>query len=197
MALPIAHATAGYLVYEAARPSGAGQRLGLLAAALVLANAPDLDFVPGLLAGRPEVFHRGVTHTLGATVVIAAAAFVLARLVSGRPGVARRAALVAGAAWGSHLLLDYFTADAVPPSGARFLWPLSNAYWISPVPLLREVLLDRTSSAAFLHSLLTGEMLTVWTEQIALFMCAVAAVRVMRALGGVLEAPARSVTEEP
>jgi len=197
MALPIAHATAGYLVYEAVRPSGAGQRLGLLAAAVVLANAPDLDFVPGLLLGRPETFHRGVTHTLGAAVVVAALAFLLARLVSAVPGVARRAAMVAGAAWASHLVLDYFTADAFPPSGARFLWPLSDAYWISPVPLLREVLLDRSSSAAFFRSLLTGDTLTVWTEEVALFVCAVAAVRVTRALGGAIEPVPRSIAEEP
>ena len=50
MALCLAHATAGYLAYEALRPAGP-HRPGLLAGAVLLANAPDLDFVPGLVVG--------------------------------------------------------------------------------------------------------------------------------------------------
>ena len=46
MALCLAHATAGYLAYEALRPAGP-HRLDLLAGAVLLANAPDLDFLPG------------------------------------------------------------------------------------------------------------------------------------------------------
>src|SRR5262249_42649412 len=55
MALCFAHTAAGYLAYEAVRPASA-HRPGLLAAAVLLANGPDLDFVPGVLlwhtAGR-------------------------------------------------------------------------------------------------------------------------------------------------
>lgn len=36
----------------------------LLAAAL-LANLPDIDYVPGILAGEFNLYHHGVTHTLG------------------------------------------------------------------------------------------------------------------------------------
>ena len=50
MALCLAHATAGYLVYEALRPSGP-HRPALLAGAVLMANAPDLDFLPGILIG--------------------------------------------------------------------------------------------------------------------------------------------------
>ena len=58
MALCCAHTAAGYLAYEAVRPAGPHQRR-LLAAAVALANAPDLDFVPGLVLGHPGMFHRG------------------------------------------------------------------------------------------------------------------------------------------
>src|SRR4029450_4324861 len=77
MALCLAHAPAGYLPYEALRPAGP-HRPWLLAGAVLFANAPDLDFLPGLAVGDPDAFHRGVTHTLGAAVVGAAAVWLLA-----------------------------------------------------------------------------------------------------------------------
>src|SRR5262245_9261126 len=130
MALCLAHATGGYLVYEAARPSGP-HRPGLLAAAVVLGNAPDFDFLPGVLIGHPGVFHRGVTHTLAAVVVVALVTGVVAWWRRDAT-LARRAATFAGAAYGSHLVLDFFTVDVVPPHGAQFLWPFSSAYYLSP-----------------------------------------------------------------
>ena len=77
MALCLAHATAGYLAYEALRPSGP-HRPALLAGAVLMANAPDLDFLPGILVGAPAAYHRGVTHTAGALVVVSVAAWVVA-----------------------------------------------------------------------------------------------------------------------
>src|SRR5262249_62205716 len=83
MALCLAHATAGYLVYEALRPAGP-HRPALLAGALLVANAPDLDFLPGLLVGAPAAYHRGLTHTAGALAVVSVAAWIPARLLRSR-----------------------------------------------------------------------------------------------------------------
>src|SRR5579875_1342888 len=107
MALPVGHAAAGYLAYEAVRPAGR-HRAGWLATALLLANAPDLDYLPGLLVGHPDAWHRGVTHSLAAA--------------RGLPG---RLALGAALAWASHLLLDFVTQNALPPRGIPLFSPWS------------------------------------------------------------------------
>src|SRR5262249_60229677 len=104
MALCLAHATAGYLAYEALRPTGP-HRPALLAGALVMANAPDLDFLPGLLTGAPMAYHRGVTHTLGALVVVSVAAWAVARALRSR------------GAWGGGLAAG--APPRRPPRGAR------------------------------------------------------------------------------
>jgi membrane-bound metal-dependent hydrolase YbcI (DUF457 family) len=196
MALPLVHAAAGYLVYEALRPAGS-HRLASLAVAVGMANAPDLDFLPGLLIGRPDAFHRGVTHTLGAALVVAAVAAALLGLL-GRP---RRevwsAALLVAVAWASHLAVDFVTADVVAPHGARFLWPFSGGYYIAPATLLSEVVIDRSGPLPFVHSLFAAHTLGVWAEELALLVCAVVLVPAVRALRVALAAPAGHMAEEP
>jgi hypothetical protein len=39
------------------RKEGACRSIGLLIAAVLLANLPDLDIIPGLLLGDPRLFH--------------------------------------------------------------------------------------------------------------------------------------------
>jgi membrane-bound metal-dependent hydrolase YbcI (DUF457 family) len=179
MALCFAHAAAGYLVYEALRPAGA-HRPGLLAAAVGVANAPDLDYLPGLVLGYPGAYHRGFTHTVGAVAVVAAvAAVVVWRLGTGR---ALRAAGWAAALWTSHLVVDYFTVNVGPPSGARFLWPFSARYWIAPVPLLPELVVDEASRGRFFASIFNAATVSSWLYELRLLVVVVVAVHALRAL---------------
>src|SRR5262245_2242945 len=108
MALCFAHTAAGYLAYGAVGPAGPHRPL-LLAGAVAPANAPDLDFVPGILMGRPGLFHRGVTHTLAAVLVVTLVAWLIGRQRPLAGWTPVRAALWVGAVYGSHLLLDFFT----------------------------------------------------------------------------------------
>src|SRR4030095_17178589 len=136
MVLCLAHATAGDLAYEALRPAGP-HRPWLLAGAVLFANAPDLDFLPGLAVGDPDAFHRGVTHTLGAAVVVAAAVWLLARW----RGAARPWwwAAFGALAYGSHLLVDWMTVDALRPTGIQLLLPLPVLLLYAPFDLLCEL----------------------------------------------------------
>ena len=178
MALCFAHAAAGYLAYEIVRPEGR-HRPALLAAAVALAGAPDLDFLPGLLVGHPGAYHRGVTHTLGAAVLAAVVAFVLARrYMHARPGAV---AAWVGGVWVSHLFLDLITADVVAPHGGRFLWPLSREYYIAPVTLLPEVVIDGSDSTAFFVSLITPRTWHAWATDVGVLVSAIVSVAVVRA----------------
>ena len=186
MALCCAHTAAGYLAYEAVRPAGP-HRPGLLAAAVALANAAELDFVPGILLGHPGMFHRGVTHTVAAVVAVGC----LVALV----GPGGRRALWASATYASHLLLDFFTIDRRPPYGGRFLWPFSDAYYLSPVTPLPEIVVDGSGRMAFFASLVGPHTAPVWAQEIALLVLVVAAVHALRA---VIAWPAWSgIAEEP
>ena len=171
MALPLAHATAGYLVHRAGRgvpsedrSSLAGWRRAVVF--MLLGNLPDSDFLVGFVIGRPGLFHRGVTHTLLAAVVFAIVAGAVVRRCSrGRFGPA---ALLFGAVYLSHLLLDYLTIDTWPPAGAQFLWPFSSAYFISPVTIFAEIHIDGTTRAGFLRTVLAWPTVVVLARELVL-----------------------------
>lgn len=181
MALCVAHATAGYLAYEALRPAGR-HRPGLLATAVVLANAPDLDFLPGILVGAPTLYHRGVTHTLGAALAVAVGAWLLARAGWLRGATPGFWCGFAGAAWATHLVVDWITVDVVPPFGARFLWPFVHQHLHAPVTVLGEIVVDPRSRLGFVASILAPAALLAWGREVLLAITVVVGVQTARAL---------------
>lgn len=168
MALPIAHATAGYLVHRAGRGVLAEDRSSLAGwrravVFMIIGNLPDTDFLMGFVIGQPGLLHRGVSHTVVAAVVFAvlAGAFVHWRW---RERFAP-AALLFGAAYLSHLTLDFFTIDTRPPSGAQFLWPFSSAYFMSPVTFFTEIHIDGMTRLGFLRTVLAWPAVTVLARE--------------------------------
>lgn len=132
MATPVGHMLAGASAAVGLRPEGPTSRR--LAVGGLLGASADLDFVPGLLLGDPARFHHGPSHSLGFALLVAALLWVL---------VSRdrwRWALVGSGAYATHLLLDFLTVDPSSPVGIPLLWPLSDAYLISPVTPLPRVL---------------------------------------------------------
>ena len=88
-----------------------------------LGMAADLDFLLGA--------HRTYTHTLGACVLILLASMAIAppsepRLLTGA---------ACGAAYTSHLLLDWLGSDTSVPIGIMALWPFSSQFYESPIHL--------------------------------------------------------------
>src|SRR6516165_298415 len=149
-----------------------------------MANVPDLDFLPGILIGAPAAYHRGMTHTVGALVVVSVAAWAVARILRSR--TAWWWGLGAAAAYGSHLLVDWMTVDAVPPAGIRMLWPLTDAWLHAPFNLFGEIIIDPSGRTAFLRSLVTPAALLVWGRELGIAIAAVATVHALRGLRAVL-----------
>ncbi|MFN8060094.1 MAG: metal-dependent hydrolase [Vicinamibacterales bacterium] len=83
----------------------------------LLGMAPDLD----LLVGR----HSQETHSLGAACAVSLVAASL------RPTDRARRALACGAAYASHILLDWLGSDTTPPIGIMALWPWSRRFFQS------------------------------------------------------------------
>ena len=174
MALPIAHAAAGYLVHRATADgrssSGAWQRAAVF---MFIGKLPDLDFLVGFALGFPGMLHRGASHTLLAAVCfgLAAGAFVRWKWHE-RFGPA---AFAFGAAYASHLLLDYLTIDSRPPAGGQFFWPFSDAYFAAPTPIFTEIFIDGRTRAGFLRTVLAWPSVVVLAREIVIATVAIGA----------------------
>src|SRR5690349_19086624 len=110
-------------------PTPVGHALGGFACGWLVADAPRwrpaLAFA--VLGALPDIdllfdAHSTYTHSLGAALIVALLAW---------PFVRGRLALACGAAYASHVLLDWLGVDTSPPYGITALWPFSSAYFIS------------------------------------------------------------------
>jgi membrane-bound metal-dependent hydrolase YbcI (DUF457 family) len=143
MPSPIGHALGGVAVaWTADLVDGRRSSPRFAAICAGVATLPDADL---LLRG----LHRTGSHSLTAAVVV----FIITAVVTGqvtapvpdraRPRETRwrpqwRAALVCGAAYGSHLLLDWLGVDNVPPRGIQLLWPFSERWFISDWDIFQQ-----------------------------------------------------------
>ena len=139
MPTPIAHAlggvTAGCLVRISAAlvTPGRAPEAPLLriedrrsiAALALLGMLPDADFLVGM--------HRSVTHSIGAMLIAAAFGWASAR--EGR----LLAAISVGAAYGSHVLLDWLGTDPAAPHGIMAWWPWTEEFYLSDAALFMRV----------------------------------------------------------
>lgn len=126
----------------------------LLVACLLVANLPDVDFIPGLMADDPALYHQGVTHSV-AFVLLAAGVASGGLSAAGLPWTRTIGVLLAAGL--THLVLDALGgSDSRPPFGVPLLWPLSDLYVQSPVPLLIGVQHETTAgAAAWIRSLIS------------------------------------------
>ena len=130
MPTPVGHVLGGlaaaFLAFAAA-PRQRWVTPGLLGAAALAAIFPDFDLLLGA--------HRTYTHSIGAVVSVTLVSLVLLRK---RAGVVT-SALAIGAAYASHLVLDWFGKDSSNPPGLMLLWPFSSNYYLSGLDAFREV----------------------------------------------------------
>jgi membrane-bound metal-dependent hydrolase YbcI (DUF457 family) len=117
MPSPVGHTLAGLALADA---FGLNDRRRL--ETVLWANAPDLDMIPGLIGDHPDATHADATHSLGATLLVATGAGVIARI---RGRSAASAFGRAAAAYGSHLLLDYLGKES-SEDGMQLFWPASK-----------------------------------------------------------------------
>src|SRR5688572_13717850 len=125
MPSPVGHALGGLIVHVlSARDAKERASLGRAALLVAAATFPDLDLLFRLVDGRNH--HQAETHSIGAAALCGIAVWMLARLRRR----ARPAALgaAAGAAWLTHVLLDYVGSDTHPPIGIMALWPFDAGF---------------------------------------------------------------------
>jgi inner membrane protein len=118
MPSPIGHSLMGYTIYRIVNRDVKVQQWRATAVYLFAANAPDLDFLPGLLIGDLGRFHHGPSHSIGFAILFGIGASLF---FSRRPYTF----LVASSLYFSHVVLDYLVQDLTPPHGVPLLWPLT------------------------------------------------------------------------
>jgi inner membrane protein len=135
MPSPIGHVLAGAAIAwtfeaaegtkppQAAAPSTNWRFVALCAA---LAALPDID-----LLLMP--IHRTMTHSVTAAFAVFIVAAGVTGWVTGR--VHWLIAIACGAAYGSHVVMDWLGADASRPYGIQAFWPFSHHWFMSPLPV--------------------------------------------------------------
>jgi inner membrane protein len=165
MPSPVAHSLTGYVIYRAAGPVQA-RRWQHVVLYLFAANAADLDFVPGFLVGDPDLYHHGVSHSVGFAVLFAAALSLL--LLFLEKGPIRRNFPIFFCLYGSHVILDWLSVDTAFPYGVPLLWPLAEEYSIAPFPFLPDVSRTSSSGVSFITSLFS--LHNFWTVGVELLL---------------------------
>ena len=136
MATPVGHALFGFIVGRAGQLRGRAPDVLMLGLCALVAVAPDLDFLPGLLFDAPARYHQGVTHSLFAALVVGGIGTAVLYRVRGPWW---KVWSLLSAAYASHLVLDLFGPDQRPPIGIPLLWPVSDETYLAPVTILRGV----------------------------------------------------------
>jgi inner membrane protein len=137
MPLPIAHSLAGYALSEIQPLSFFDKKWKTILFFVLLANAADFDFLPGLLINDPSRFHHGISHTLGFSVLIGFLGALYFNFKKKLPFW--KVFWIVGGVYFSHVLLDYFGEDNRVPYGVMALWPFTENFYISSFSLFKNV----------------------------------------------------------
>lgn len=135
MATPIGHSLAGGIVFQQFRHKP--YRWKLLFLTVFAANAADLDFLPGIVIGKPSLYHHGPSHSIFAALVFGFLIALIFRITI-KENLLKLFIISAGA-YATHLILDYFTIDTRLPYGMPLFWPFLNKYFYSPILIFLDV----------------------------------------------------------
>jgi membrane-bound metal-dependent hydrolase YbcI (DUF457 family) len=136
MPSPIGHGLAGLTVHVlASRRAEELLSPGRASATVAAALLPDVDLLFRFVDGRNH--HGNETHSLGCAIL----ACLVTVLVARARNLPRPASLgiAVGAAWSSHVVLDFLNRDTHPPIGILALWPFSSHYFKFPWPLFLDI----------------------------------------------------------
>ena len=132
MPSPIAHVTAGYVLYRVFRRYSRHFKKGGWLVLMLFAGfslAPDLDSILGILSGDFGRFHNNITHSLFGVLPACAAVYVVLKVTRLAPATPWM--LATAACYGMHVSMDFFTHGR----GIMAFWPITGDRFISPVLL--------------------------------------------------------------
>jgi len=167
MSSPIGHSLAGLIISSWREKSFKPGNFRILALYVFIANAPDLDFIPGTIMGKPNLYHHGISHSIGAAIFFGLVLAILINRISGKRFW--REFIFMFSLYASHLFLDLISYDGRPPFGIPLFWPFSERYFMIPIlPPVKHSRLDHASIAQFLTDVFSVHNLYVISLEVML-----------------------------
>ena len=137
MPSPVGHSLTGYLLSKSGHQGNIRKSWKRILLFIVVANLPDLDFLPGLLMGSPNRFHHQFVHSLGFACILGFLFGAYFKMMRGEKFLPN--ASVFSCIYASHIIMDFFTVDTRYPFGVPLFWPLTNRYFISPISIFLDI----------------------------------------------------------
>ncbi|MCD6472392.1 metal-dependent hydrolase [Candidatus Aerophobetes bacterium] len=113
---------------------------------LFIANAPDLDLIPGIFIGHANRFHHGITHTLGFSIFVA---LILCLVPKFRK---KKNFIIFFLLYFTHVIADFLCADTTSPFGVMLFWPFTKKYFISFYTIFLDIHKTTLRSLFDLHN---------------------------------------------
>ncbi len=137
MPSPLAHSVSGYIIaqflpLDRSKDSRFKEWCMRGLYPVFVAICADFDFIPQLITG--EIYHRGLTHSIFFPLAFSIiTSFVISYW--GKYSY-RQIFLLTAIVYGSHLLLDFFTAGG---RGMQLFFPVTDRFFMSPIPIFPGV----------------------------------------------------------
>lgn len=169
MPSPVGHTLGAYAAMLALEPNLVKDRRthGIaVGTAFVFGTMADADFLVAYVASSPVLHHHYFSHSIPFTIVLGLLLYLVLKLLRfKRPG---RIAFLLSAAYGTHLLLDYFADDGSFPYGIPLLWPFTDRHFMAPVAIFYSIHRGEWKDLFSLHNLMGALIEFVVTGPLAL-----------------------------
>ncbi len=133
MALPTGHSALGICLYFVFNKKDISsikkwKEIGFF---IFSASVPDMDYIPYFVFRTKEsyLYHHGITHTLGFAILYGAIVAVLYKRFFREKFI--KSFIIFFILVYSHVLLDFFSTDDIPPIGVMLFYPFDSTYIIS------------------------------------------------------------------
>lgn len=156
----------GYIICRATSKRVTIHQWTFIALCLFCANAPDLDFIPGLLIGNANHYHHGISHSLGFALIFAVAFSVLFILLKKKFFI--KNFFIFFFLYFSHICLDYFSIDLSFPYGVPIFWPFSNKYYTPSFAFLPSIARGSSSWCRFIVGFFS--LNNLWAASVEIFL---------------------------
>ena len=167
MPTPVGHSLMGLILYTERKGVNWNLNWKDMLLFLLVANLADIDFLPGFLAGNPNKFHHGMTHSIS-FAVLSGTVLGLIYYLKERKDFLKYFSIFS-IVYFSHLVLDYFGKDTKFPFGEQLFWPFSKNFFLSPIALFSDVS-KASSSDIFIQSLFNWHNLGTVILEVAIFL---------------------------
>ena len=153
MPSPVGHTLGALAAMIAIEPSIIMSRykpIVILGTAFIIGTLADADFLVAHYTTVQYLRHHYFTHSIPFAILFTVVCWIILRLAKFQNP--NKGAALLGAAYGSHLFLDYFAHDGSKPYGIPLLWPLTDRHFIAPFDVFFSIHRGEFSDLFSLHN---------------------------------------------